>query len=212
MERRRSKGLTIRIKARWVCCAVLLCACGRSLPPAARAPADPPLPRTQRDPLPYAPAKTRHPETGAPTGVALSGGHEQARRVALRLVRAMLRQDAAELREVFARRVIGTRSGRTMQRRDIVAECLAHAKHLQWDAELSVDSVVDLKGLETRRVGTLEHGEPKPEGLRPADVVVLMPLRPLGPPPPARCFQRSFHSAQFYVRTGPEPRIIAVYP
>jgi hypothetical protein len=132
----------------------------------------------------------------------MSGGQEQARRLALRMVEALIETDSATLSALFAERVVHLPEGRATPRHELIEQCLEKARALAYEPDLGAEDLIDLDAVHAEPL----HGEPPP-GLQPADLTVTLPLREGDTRQlarPIRCL------SQLYVRPGPHPSIVGL--
>jgi hypothetical protein len=140
-----------------------------------------------------------------------AGGEEQARRLALRLIRTLLDGDEPALRSLFDAIVSRTRLRREVDRADIIEECLDYARQLRWRSDMEVGDVIDADGIDVSRWRGTAPGGGRVPGIVRTDLVVRIPLRGVGPRPVPRCFHRSAGVAEIVVRPGLRPLVVGVH-
>jgi hypothetical protein len=193
--------------------AAILAGCGASIPPPPPSALDTPPP-TEWDPPTYTPEPQREARTGAPVGVTVSGGYDQARHVALTTVRALRSADEAVLEELLTERVsmVFPRIGHQRLSRVRLLQAIQHnARRLsQSSRELSVDELVDLSSLEVRSVSRLLDGRATPPGLEPGDLRVLFVLTRTGRRLLAPLVPGWSSRGAVVVRPGSRPRVVGL--
>jgi len=212
----RARGRSVRLVLPQALTAALLCACG---PPAPVAhPASPraarALPATDRDPLPYTPARTGEGRTEGTVSLAASGGEDQARRMLPALLRAVRDADERELENLLADEVTmvqtrRARRGGPRPRATLVQRILIYARRSVIPPDASVGDLVELSGLEVQRAAQYWRSREMPGELRPTDLVVEVPIRDAGRGP-LRTMLGWHLRGHLVVRPGRDPRIVAL--
>lgn len=180
-----------------------LVACGAATPP----PADTPVPSSHRDPAPYFPSPVSTARTGAPVGLMVSGGEEQARQLLVTLVLAMRDGDEAEIAGMLAERIGhagGSGAARTTWPRSSMAHQLAvgsGVSHLDPDA--TFESLVDPTTIRVSAASS-HFTSGLPASVAPTDLVVLFQPTTIG-----RRALAGLAGGVIVVRPGPEAVVVA---
>lgn len=158
------------------------------------------------DPVFTPPAARADARTGAATGAAISGSADQARQLALRIVDALRRSDAAAIEHAFADPVLRVRAGRYMLRRRLAERCLRAVAPLGWHADSEAAQVVDTEHIEVEALRGRGDSQSLPPGLLARDVRVRVPIRR-----GTRKRQTTLPClSHIYVRTGASPTVVAI--
>lgn len=191
--------------------AVGLCACGGAAATDAVRESDW-APLTDRDPPPYRPPPADSPATGAPVGVATSGGYDQARSLALHVLEAIRDSDEAGLE-----RMLGDPLGRVFPRlgtpnrprTDVINQALRNPRRSAPDETMPLEQLVDVSSVRVVPLSHRESVETIPPGLSATDLLVTFTLSPRG----GMFFRHLLgwpSQGGFVVRPGSEPQIVAL--
>ncbi|MEM9190068.1 MAG: hypothetical protein AAGF12_12870 [Myxococcota bacterium] len=173
--------------------------------------AQPSAPVTDEDPPAFAPAPSSAPHTGDVVGLATSGGHDQAKGVALRFVLAVRDADEAELDQLLGAqvgRLFPRLSPGSRDRAQLLQQIVQHPRRSGLTSDMPLTELVNTSEINVQalsaRTGTI------PPGLLESDLVVTFPLGQQG----RQYFQillgwRSSHGG-VVVRPGVEPHIVAL--
>jgi hypothetical protein len=164
-------------------------------------------PDTDADPAFYTPRPGNGAAARGAVAARASGLEQQAMNATVRLVRALIEEDADALRELFEESLLYAGRRRNVPRERVVKECLKHAARQAWQSGTRVGDVLMLGSIAARRAGDGPAERPLPEGIRPFDLEVEFRLRSKVPGASFLCFQRATGKARIYVRPGPSPRI-----
>jgi hypothetical protein len=180
--------------------ALVLTACGGA-PGGGRI--GPVLPSTQADPPAWSPPAGSRGQTGAPVGLAEPGGADEARTIALRVVRALRELDAGLLEELLGERLVGGRVPRS--RAQLIDANAAAMGRAALPPEIGVEQMIDVLGIGTLTVERRYGIGAIPPALQPTDVVVTFPILEAGAALP-------WHGAQgtVIVRPGPPARVVGL--
>lgn len=158
------------------------------------------------DPPPYTPPPSARGQTGEPVALQTRGSEEQARRLALNLVRALLEADPAALGALMAARVVRVPGGRATPREELVAQCIEAAQSLLYEADSKVDDLIDIEALAPQPVARFHEPSMLPPELREGDLAV--PLPPRGGS--AAHFRQIPCLRRLYIRPGPTPLLVGL--
>lgn len=184
---------------------VLACACGGATETAST---DTLPPSTDRDPPPHTPAPSDAATTGVVVALATSAGSEQGRAVALRFIAAIRDQDRDVLERMLADQLYSAqpRLGGAQRARDIILRTLTLPRRSgNLGPDVPVEQIVDLTHLQVQLLSEAESRIP--DGLRPDDVHVSVPLQNdyrtlIG--------GGSLQRLVLVIRTGGNPRVVAL--
>jgi hypothetical protein len=137
---------------------------------------------------------------------------EQAREVAVRLVRALIAADADALQELFEPSVLYAGRHRNVPRATVARQCLEAAAQLGWQTGARVDDILVSDSIVVRKAGQTPAGQSPPEGIRSTDLQVDIRLRTDGSQPHHLCFRLRSGTTRIYVRPGLAPRIVSFFP
>ncbi len=171
---------------------------------------------TALDPPPYTPLPSEEDEVSRrdlPIALRTSGSEERARILAIRFVRAIRDSDAAELERSLDARLarVQPRLGRPGRPREAVVEqLLHHPRRRGFGPSMRLEEIIDVERASIRPLTEAPGADPIPNGLRPSDLLVILPLRPLG-----RRFLRHLvpgwnQSATLIIRPGSNARIVGL--
>ncbi len=189
--------------------AALAAACGG----ATVAPAPAAAPSTAADPPPYSPPSQSRGAPGAPTGLAVASGYEQARHVALELVEAIRVGDAHTLGRLLDARVARALPffvpvDRT--REQVIASVVAEARRRGVDPASSIGDLVAIDGIEVAALSTHLDGAAPPAGLRATDLVVELPMAEAGRRLLRRILPGWLERGRVVVRLGATPVVVGL--
>ena len=139
----------------------------------------------------------------------MSGAREQARSAAIRLVRALLDNDIAELEELFDDTVLQAGGRQNLSRGEVVKECTKQVGRQGWNADTEVGEVLDLSRLEAGQAGDERPSTPLPQGIRPTDIVVDLVFFPAASRPFFFCLERANQPVRIFLRPGLRPTIVS---
>ncbi len=168
-------------------------------------------PNPDRDPFPAFPAPRARAATGGTTACACSGESEQALRIALAAIRAVLDRNPDALGALFYDSVVRVRSQRSVPKAAMIAGCMRALSRGHWRADQRVADIVDIERIRATPLKASHAAAELPNGLKQDDLVVALPLQPTELRASVPCFQYSSQALQLYVRPGPKPGIVAVY-
>ena len=204
---------------RWLAVLALACASGASMGwgCATGATPQPELPPpTDADPIPYTPPPTEGAEAGAPpVGLAMSGGFVEAQSVGLRFLEALLAAERATLERLLDDRVARTLpqlTAATRERNAVLTVALHPARRRVLDPSMTLDALIEVDGITAAALDAeRDGGDPRlPQGLEGSDVVITVPLTPVG----RRVFPMLLpgwrREGKIAVRGGADPRIVGI--
>lgn len=190
---------------------VLCVGCATTPPP------EPLPPATDADPLPHTPDAQESVRAGqGPAGLAMSGGFNEARSIAIRFLEALLAAERESMERLLGDRVALAQprlTAPTRQRDDILVIAMHPARRRVLDANATLDSLVDLDGIEAN---TLEgengdrSGRGIPHGLEGTDVVLTLPLTATGRRVLPLLLPGWRQRGKVIVRGGTNPRIVGI--
>lgn len=176
-----------------------------------RSPPVEPVPVTDGDPPPYVPPAGEVAFTGVPVGLRSTGGNEQARVLALRMLEALLRGDQAAMTGLLAEQVVVTRPGRgrtVATRSDVVARMLHGPRRRNLGTDMPLEAIVDLSSV---RIEPLrDRPALRAEGLRPEDWAVTFTFTPRGRRALFLLVEGWRHRGVVIVRTGDAPYVVGL--
>lgn len=191
---------------------LLLCASCATTPPP-----EPLPPATDADPLPHTPLPEERVRAGeGPVGLALSGGFNEARSMAVRFLEALIAGERSSMERLLGARVALAQprlTAPTRQREDVLVIAMHPARRRVLDASTTLDSLIDLEGLEAN---TLEGetgdraGRGLPQGMEGSDVVLTVPLTPTGRRVLPLLLPGWRQEGKVIVRGGADPRIVGI--
>jgi hypothetical protein len=158
--------------------------------------------------VPPAPTPQEPPPGTDTFALAAQGGDDQARRVVLALVQAMLERDVHALGSLFAERVTVVREGRRVARDDAARRCLRAGQRAAWQTETRAEDAVDMDSLEVRRADAVHATSGLPPGIRATDLFVEPTLLPAFHAPGQRYARTCLDG--IYVRAGHRPDIVGL--
>ncbi len=191
---------------------LLLCvSCATAPPP------EPLPPATDADPLPHTP----QPQDGVrggdgPIGLAMSGGFNEARSMAIRFLEALVSGEREGMERLLGDRVALAQprlTAPTRQRDDVLVIAMHPARRQAIDASTTLDSLIEIDSLEAN---TLEgetgdrSGRGLPQGMEGTDVVLTVPLTPTGRRVLPRLLPGWRQEGKVIVRGGADPRIVGI--
>jgi len=170
------------------------------------------LPATDRDPLPYTPPPTDEALAGETVALAAAGGEDQARQMLPALIEAIRDANERELEQLFAEEV-GQVSARSSvhagrPRATVVEGILAFARRSILAVDVEVGDLLELGALTVTRATRFFHGRELPQGVRPTDLVLEVPVLEEGRAS-LRSLLRWTGRGQLVVRPGRDARIVA---
>ncbi len=185
----------------------------------ATAPTPEPLPpATDADPLPHTPEPQESVRAGeGPTGLAMSGGFNEARSIAIRFLEALLAGEREVMERLLGDRVVITQprlAATARQRDDVLMIALHPARRRVLDPSATLDSLVDLDGIEAdtleRQIDDDRSEQTVPNGLEGTDVVLTVPLTPTGRRVLPLLLPGWRRQGKVIVRGGAAPRIVGI--
>jgi hypothetical protein len=189
-----------------VACPVLALGCTRPPNVVRSAPHPNDAPLIEREQLPYAPPSAPRGSTGDGVAIAVTGGEEQGRTIALAMVEALLEGDAASLQALFAERIVYVLEGVERSSAEPIARCMQEARSLAYEPGLRTSSVVSPQAIAVRRADAYHAHVPMPPGISPNDWVVTLPPTDSSNETSRRVL--CLHT--LYVRPGPHSLIVGV--
>lgn len=188
----------------WTLCALLVgCASTPPPPTASSRASDPDFVATEREP--FTPPPARGGQTGQSSALRVGSGEAQARAIALSFVRALIEGDRGTIHALLAERIVHAVDGRQVPRAAEVERCMGGADLLTYEPDLTVEDLVDVRGVQVERAEHYHAEMPIPVGIERSDLVVSLPPLRTG-----RSRRRVPCLARVYVRTGTEARIVAL--
>lgn len=197
-------------------CAVLI-GCGGAAPasvdpsPVERAELVPP---SDRDPLPYAPEPEAEGRTDRTASLAAAGGEDQARHMLPAFLSAVCEGDERRLEALLADDLAQVQShGRgheavSRPRSILVQRVMIQAQRAGLPPDVTVAELVDLVHVNVTRAAQRWEGD-LPNGLRPTDVVVEVPLEEAGRAALSPLLGWRIRGL-IVVRPGRDPRIVGL--
>lgn len=190
--------------------ACLAVSCGGTVPPTVRS-AAPPI--TDSDPPPWTPTPENAAWSSGAVGLTVSGGHDQARALARRVLQAMLDGDGAALERDLAPRVARVIPLGVPQ--DVAANLVRavtlprRRNNLRLGTPL--EQLVHLDRVDVSPLSRHLQNRAAPQGLLPTDLYVLIPLTDQGREIFRRLLGRRWgpHGAML-VRSGTNPQIVGI--
>lgn len=172
-------------------------------------PSPPPL--THDDPPAYAPGPSDSPTTGPIVGVSTAGGHEQAKEVAMHVLRAIRDADEPGLRRLLSGQVANLfpRLSQASRTRDSLLErLLTNHPRTGLGPDVPLEQIVETDRIEVVPLG--RSGEEElPAGILPTDLRVTFPLMARGRQ--LRLLGLGWHRVGgLVVRPGGSPRVVAM--
>jgi hypothetical protein len=141
-----------------------------------------------------------------PHALRTRGDDEQARDLAMAMVRALVHADELALRDLLDERLVHALEGSQRARTEWIERCVKDARALAYGIVPEAEALVDLDAIVVRTAALHHKDVPLPGGLEPSDLVVTLPPRSL-----SRDGTRSLQCLTgIYVRPGPSPRIVGV--
>lgn len=170
------------------------------------------LPPTDRDPPPYAPRPAEEPHTGGAVGVVTTGGFEQARALAIRVLEAFRDGDRRTLEQHLSDPIGRTRPrliAPRFSRSQLLDQMLApHRWRHALRPDTPIDDIVDTNGIEVVPLAQRDEAADLPEGFLATDLLVTVPVRE-----EARQFLsltlQWLGEGRLVVRPGPDARVVA---
>ncbi len=189
-----------------LCCLFLmLAACGG--PPESTTSETLP-PSTDRDPPPYTPIVSDAATTGAVVALATSSGTEQGRSVALRFIEAIRDQDRSVLERLLAEQLFSAqpRLGGAQRPRAAVMRALTQPRRSgTLGPDTPIEQIIDMTHFQVQLLS--ESHTRIPDGLRPQDILVSVPLRNQHRTLIGR---GALHRLIMVIRPGGNPRVVAL--
>lgn len=187
----------------------------------ATAPPPEPLPPTSdADPLPHTPQPRDHVRGGdGPVGLAMSGGFTEARSVALRFLEALVAGERASMERLLADRVALAQprlTAPTRRRDDVLVIAMHPARRRVLDPSTTLGALIDLEGIEANTLEAERGGRAAgparrlPQGMEGSDVVLTVPLTPLGRRVLPMLLPGWRQEGKLIVRGDADPRIVAL--
>jgi len=174
-------------------------------------------PATDADPLPHTPQPRESVRGGeGPIGLAMSGGFNEARSMALRFLEALLAGERESMERLLGDRVALAQprlTAPTRQRDDVLVIAMHPGRRRVLDPTTTLESLIDVEGLEAN---TLEGetgdrtGRGLPQGMEGTDVVLTVPLTPVGRRVLPMLLPGWRQEGKLIVRGGADPRIVGI--
>ena len=187
----------------------LLAGCAGTAP----APALPPV--TDADPLPHPPPPAERVMVGrGPTGLAMSGGFDEARALGLRFLEAVIAGQRDEMDRLLAERVALTQprlTAATRSRTEVLQSVLAPARRRGVQSTATLESLVAVDLVRATTLGAeSEPNQRLPHGLDADDVVLTIPLTNDGQRALRMMLPGWRSTGKIIVRGGASPRIVGL--
>jgi len=174
---------------------------------------EPPLPEppitTEADPPTFVPPLSARAHTGPPTGAALRGRDDEARRLVLRFLEALRDRNTATLEVVLAEPV--SRAGGVIARAALIAGLQRAAESNGLARAPELGALFDLPAMTATPLSAVRDPRRAPPRYRPDDLLVRIPVQ--GGVGNRRLNDLVFvrlGTAELVVRLGPEPRIVGL--
>jgi hypothetical protein len=172
---------------------------------------EPPL--THDDPPSYVPPPSDAPETGDAVGVAATGGYDQAKAIAVRLVRAVRDADEQTLTQLLAAHVANLfpRLGHAGREREaVVARIMTNHAQSGLGTEVPIHHLIDEERFEVTPLSRVYAGQALPPGMQGTDLQVTFPVQAEGRRVLTILVGWPTTQGGIIVRPGTEPRIVAL--